>query len=133
MLRRYTAKIRHETEHYHPFTELVNHAMEKLCGKEEFVVSFCWNDPIIVKGSYAQRKPDGVGVENDVLNEGERGGVDNLSKGGPVGNAFVWTDLVSFLEFKVKAFILSAGKTLPSETTGLASSTLRCHVCLIVG
>ena len=68
--------------------------MEKLRSKGEFVVSFCRNYPIIVKGSYAQRKPDGSGVENDVLNEGKRGGVDNLSKGGRVGNAFFWSDLI---------------------------------------
>jgi len=124
VLQRYTARIHNETERYHPFIELVNHAMEKLRAQNKFVVSFCRNDPIIIKGSYAQRKPDGAGVENGVLNEGERGGVDNLSKEGPVGNAFFWTDLVSFLEFKVKTFILSAGKTSPSEAIGLASSTL---------
>ena len=112
-------------------SELVNHAMEKLRGREEFVMSFCRNDSIIVKGSYAQRKPDGAGVENYVLNEGERGGVDNLSKGGPVGNAFFWTDLVSFLEFKVKACMLRAVKTLPAETIGLASSTHRCLFFLL--
>ena len=125
MLQRYASQIHHETERYHPFTELVNHAMQKLRGREEFVVSFCRNDPIIVRGSYAQRKPDGTGVESEVVNGGERGGVDNLSKGGPAGNAFLWTDLVSFLEFKVKIFILSAEKTFPSETIGLASSTHR--------
>jgi hypothetical protein len=122
MLRRYTARIRHETERYHPFTELVNHAMDQLRDGEEFVVSFCRNDPVIVKGSYAQRKPDGAGVEHDVLNEGERGGVDNLSKEGPHGNAFFWTDFISFLEFNVKVFILNAAKTLPSEALGVALS-----------
>jgi len=125
MLQCYTSQIHHETERYHPFTELVNHAMEQLRGQDEFVVSFCRNDPIIVKGSYAQRKPDSTGVENDVVNEGERGGVDNLSKEGPVGNAFFWTDVISFLEFKVKLFILSAEKTLP------ASSTLCCCFLLL--
>ena len=29
------------------------------------------NDPIIVKGSYVQRKLDAVGVKNCVLNKGE--------------------------------------------------------------
>jgi hypothetical protein len=122
MLPRFTARIHHETERYHPFTELVNHAMEQLRDSEEFVVSFCRNDPIIVKGSYAQRKPDGAGVEHDVLNEGERGGVDNLSKEGPHGNTFFWTDFISFLEFKVRGFVLNAAKTLPSEALGLALS-----------
>jgi hypothetical protein len=117
-------------ERYHPFTE---HAMEKLRPQNKFVVSFCRNDPVIIKGSHAQRKPDGVGVENDVLSEGERGGVDNLSKEGPVGNAFSWIDLVSFLEFKVKMFVLSTGTTTPPEAIGLAPSTLgyRC-IFLIV-
>lgn len=130
MLLLYTSQIHREMERYHPFTELVNHVMEKLRhmrGREEFVVSFCRNDSIIIKGSYAQRKPDCTGVENDVVNEGERGGVDDFSKGGPVGNAFFWTDLVSFLEFKVKGLILNARKTLPSETTGLVSSTFYYH------
>jgi len=127
MLQRYASHICHETDRYHPFTELVNHAMEKLRGREGFVVSFCRNDPIIVRGSYAQRKPDGAGVETEIVNGSERGGVDNLSKGGPAGNAFLWTDLVSFLEFKVRMVVLSAEKTLLSETVGLTSSTLRCR------
>jgi hypothetical protein len=114
-LQGYTSQIFHETQRYYPFTELVNHVMEKLRGREEFVVSFCRNDPIIVRGSYAQRKPDGTGVESGVVNEGERGGVDNLSKGGPAENPFLWTDLISFLEFKVKSSTLSAEKTSPSE------------------
>jgi hypothetical protein len=122
MLQRYTARIHHEMEHYHAFTELVNHAMDQLRDSEEFVVSFCRNDPVIVKGSYAQRKPDGAGVEHDVLNEGERDGVDNLSKEGPRGNALFWTDFISFLEFKVREFVLNAAKTLPSEALGLALS-----------
>jgi hypothetical protein len=131
MLELYTSQIHHETERYHPFVELVNHAMETLRGREELVMSFCRNDPIIVKGSYAHQKPDVVGVENGVLNEGERGGVDNLSKKGPAGNAFFWADLVSFLEFKVKAFMLHSGDTLPAETMGRASSTHCCLFCLL--
>jgi hypothetical protein len=131
MLPRYTSQIHHEAERYHPFTELVNHVMEKLRGREEFVVAFCRNDPIIIKGSYAQRKPDCTGVENDVVNEGERGGVDDLSKGGPVRNAFFWTDLVSFLEFKIKALVLNARKTSLSEKTSLGSSTFCCHFFLL--
>jgi hypothetical protein len=59
MQQRYTARIHNETERYHPFTELVNHAMEKLRAQNKFVVSFCRNDPIIIKGSHAQRKPKG--------------------------------------------------------------------------
>ena len=126
MLELYTSQIYHETERYHPFVELVNYAMETLCGREEFIMSFCRNDPIIVKGSYAQRKPDVAGVENGVLNEGERGGVDKLSKKGPAGNPFFWADLVSFLEFKAKVFKLHAGNTLPADTIGQSSSTQRC-------
>lgn len=122
MLQCYAAPIHHETERYYPFLELVNHATGQLRESDEFVVSFCRNDPIIVKGSYAQRKPDGGGVEHGVVNEGERGGVDNISQGGPEGNAFLWTDFVSFLEFKVREFVLNAAKTLPSEALGLASS-----------
>ena len=132
MQQRYTTWIHNETKRYHLFTELVNHAMEKLRAQNKFVVSFCRNDPIIIKGSHAQRKPNGVGVESDVLNEGERGGVDNLSKEEPVRNAFSWIDLVSFLEFKVKMFVLSAGKTTPSEAIGRASSTVRYRCFFLV-
>lgn len=120
MLQRYVARIHHETECYYPFTELVNHATAQLRESNEFVVSFCRNDPIIVKGSYAQRKPDGGGVEHGVENEGEREGVDNISRGGPEGIVFLWTDFISFLEFKVREFVLNAAKTLPLEVLGLA-------------
>ena len=128
----YTSQIYHETERYHPFVELVNHAMETLCGREEFIMYFCCNDPIIVKGSYAQWKPDVAGVKNGVLNEGKRKGIDNLSKKGPASNPFFWVNLVSFLEFKAKVFKLHAGNTLPADTIGQASSMQYCLFLLLM-
>jgi hypothetical protein len=119
-------------KHYHSFTGLVNHAMEKLRGRGEFVLSFCQND-LIFNWPYSERKSDSTGVEKDVFNESERRAIGNFSKGGPIGNAFFWTDLLSCLEFNVRAFILSPGKTLPLGTTGLALMTLGFRVFLIVG
>ena len=99
-LEAYTADIARETDRYHPFAELANYVMQQLQGKKEPDICFGRNDPIIVRGSCAHRKPDVCTAHKDVVNEGERGGVDNLSKKGPAECPFHWADLISFWEFK---------------------------------
>ena len=103
-LQTYAKEVTRETDRYLPFAELANYVMKQLMkqlqGKEEPDICFCRKDPIIVRGSCAQRKPDVCTAHKDVMNEGERGGVDNLSKGGPPGYPFCWVDLISFWEFK---------------------------------
>ena len=99
-LQTYAKEVTRETDRYSTFAELANYVMKQLQGKEEPDICFCRNDPIIVRGSCAHRKPDVCTSHKDVMNEGERGGVDNLSKGGPTKCPFCWVDLISFWEFK---------------------------------
>ena len=99
-LKTYAKEVTRDTDRYRPFAELANYVMKQLQGKGEPDICFCRNDPIIVRGSCAQRKPDVCTAHKDVMNEDERGGVDNLSKEGPAGSPFRWVDLISFWEFK---------------------------------
>jgi len=54
-----------------------------------------------MKGSSGQWKPDVVGVHWKCLQIVERSSVDNLMKEGPNEQPFWWTELLSFLEFKL--------------------------------
>ncbi|KAJ7194101.1 hypothetical protein GGX14DRAFT_586909 [Mycena pura] len=65
----------HETELYPPLT---NYGIGKRSG-----IQFCRNDPTIVLGSDAQRKPDVVSIWKAALALGTRTSVDDLSEGGP--------------------------------------------------
>jgi hypothetical protein len=98
----YCQPVEHETHRYPPFIVLANYVLEKLDQNSESSLSFCRNDPIYVKGSSGQRKPDVVGVRWECLKVLNRLSVDNLMKGGPEEMAFCWTELLSFWEFKLE-------------------------------
>jgi hypothetical protein len=97
-LNNYLAPITHETDLYHPFVELANQCVAELVGNDRPV--FCRNDPIIVRGSDAARKPDVVALLRAILQRADRESEDGMSEGGPAGAAFHWRELLSFWEFK---------------------------------
>ncbi|KAJ6521735.1 hypothetical protein B0H19DRAFT_1244563, partial [Mycena capillaripes] len=85
-----------ETELYRPFIELANHCIGK-----KAKIRFCRDDPTIVHGSDAERKPDVVSIWEAALALGGRSSADNLSQGGPGKDAaFHWMELIAFWEFK---------------------------------
>jgi hypothetical protein len=91
--------VKRETELYRPFVEMANYCLKKLNSRP---IVFCRDDPVIVLGSDAHRKPDVVIVEEAALRIEGRDSVDNLSENGPPdGLAFHWIELVSFWEFEV--------------------------------
>ncbi|KAJ7092421.1 hypothetical protein B0H15DRAFT_947977 [Mycena belliarum] len=105
-LSKYKAVTVPETSLYQPFVELANQCMELLPTKGAGVDSvFCRNDPAIVRGSRAQRKPDVGTVESATLRIGHRDSADNLADRGPSGDdagpAFHWAELLGFYEFKL--------------------------------
>jgi hypothetical protein len=46
------------------------------------------------------------------VNEGERGGVDDISEKGPFRNPFFWPDFVTFVKFKIVVMMLSMARML---------------------
>ncbi|KAJ7845781.1 hypothetical protein B0H13DRAFT_2209083 [Mycena leptocephala] len=85
-----------ETELYQPFVELANYCIGK-----QAKIQFCRDDPTIVHGSDAERKPDVVSIWKAALALGTRTSADNLSAGGPGRlDAFHWMELIAFWEFK---------------------------------
>jgi hypothetical protein len=107
MISKYCEPMAHETHRYSPFIVLANHVVGKLAHNSESNLSFCRNDPIHVRGSSGQRKPDVVGVIWRCLQLAARSSVDNLMKDGPNGQPFWWTELLAFLEFKLNRYDLS--------------------------
>jgi hypothetical protein len=101
MISRYCEPMAHETHRYSPFIVLANYVVDKVAHNSESNLSFCRNDPIYVKGSSGQRKPDVVGVSWRSLQVADRSSVDNLMKEGPNEQPFWWTELLSYLEFKL--------------------------------
>jgi hypothetical protein len=73
---------------------------KKIEGLEHNRLVFCRNDPTLVAGSHAERKPDVVGVWESAL-DGVRSSVNNLSDKGPSEAPFFWHELLVFVEFKL--------------------------------
>jgi len=123
----------HETHRYSPFIILANHVVDKLAHNYESDLSFCRNDPIYVRGSSGQRKPDVVGVIWRSLQLAARSSVDNLMKDGPNGQPFWWTELLAFLEFKLNRYDLSdlVGRNVQTRDRSSSQSS-RLFLCLFV-
>ncbi|KAJ7718758.1 hypothetical protein DFH07DRAFT_933460 [Mycena maculata] len=102
-----------ETELYQPFVELANYCIGK-----QARIQFCRDDPTIVLGSDAERKPDVVSIWKAALALGSRTSPDNLSEGGPGrSDAFHWMELIAFWEFKfVPVTLKSSSSTQVSPT-----------------
>jgi hypothetical protein len=120
-------KERHETSRYPPFIDLGNDVMRQLGGNpnSESDMCFCRNDPVIVGGPCAHRKPDVAGVRRQSLEVEERMSVDNLMKDGPNSMRFSWTELLSFFEFKLihKELSLPTSEDLDGVTRDRSLST----------
>jgi hypothetical protein len=101
MVSKYREPVTHETSRYPSFIELANHAISRLNTNPDSRICLCRNDPVIVAGSHAARKPDVVGVRHKSLEVPERSSVDNLMNDGPNQVPFWWTELLFFFEFKV--------------------------------
>ncbi|KAF7326535.1 Other 1 protein kinase [Mycena venus] len=109
---------KHETELYQPFVELANY-----CIGRQTKVQFCRNDPTIVLGSDAERKPDVVSIWEATLALGARTSADNLSDGGPGKlNAFHWMELIAFWEFKFVPGGVDSVTLASSRSTQAASA-----------
>jgi hypothetical protein len=101
MVSQYREPVTHETSRYPPFIKLANHVINRLNANTDSRICLCRNDPVIVAGSHAARKPDVVGVRYKSLEVPERSSVDNLMNDGPNEDPFWWTELLFFFEFKV--------------------------------
>ena len=92
-------------------------------GAKPFNICFWRNDPIIVGGSSAERKPDVAGMRYQSLQVSERSSIDNLMKDGPDGACFWWTEVLLFLEFKLIWKKLLEGLVQAALTRDRSSST----------
>ena len=123
MVSNYREPVTHETSRYPPFIDLANHVINQLDSNPDSNICFCRNDPVLVGGSRAERKPDVAGVRYQSLQLSERSSVDNLMNDGPNGACFWWTELLLFFEFKLIYKQLSEHLVRDAETTDRRSST----------
>jgi len=126
MVSKYREPVIHETSRYPPFIILANHVLDQLDSNTDSNICICRNDPVLVGGSRAERKPDVAGVRYQSLEVLERSSVDNLMKDGPVGACFWWTELLLFFEFKLVYKQLIVGLVRDAVTRNRSSSTSYC-------
>jgi hypothetical protein len=67
MISKYREPVTHETSRYPPFIALTNHIISQLDHNPESNLCFCRNDPVLVGGSRAERKPGVAGVRYQSL------------------------------------------------------------------
>jgi hypothetical protein len=120
MVSEYREPVTRETSRYAPFIILANHVINQLDHDPDSNIYFCRNDPVLVGGSRAERKP---GVCYQSLEVLERSSVDNLMKDGPAGACFLWTELLLFFEFKLVYNQLLEGLVQDAVTRDRSSST----------
>ena len=77
---KYCERVTHETSRYPPFINLTNHILDQLGRNADSNICFFHNDPVLVGGSQAERKPDMAGVPYQSLEVSERSSIDNLTK-----------------------------------------------------
>ena len=123
MISKYREPVTQETSRYPPFIVLANHAINQLDHKPDSNICFCRNDPVLVGGSRAERKPDVAGVRHQSLEVSERSSVDKLMKDGPDGACFWWTEVLLFVEFKLIRKKLLEGLIQAALTRDHSSST----------
>jgi hypothetical protein len=124
----YAKSIPHETHRYLPFAKLV---MSFYTNSPPVL---CRNDPVIMAGSVAKRKPDLVFVSPRVATLGTRGGSE-MPKG-PEKELCHWVELWGFVEHKQQtealaySDICSTQNPAPSESNftmlGLRTHSLHC-------
>ena len=120
MVSKYREPVTNEISRYPSFIVLANHVINH---NPDSNISFCRNDPVLVGGSRAERKPDVAGVRYQSLEVSERSSVDNLMKDGPSSAYFWWTELLLFFEFKLIYKQLLEGLVWDAVTRDRSSST----------
>ena len=123
MVSKYCEPVTRETSRYPPFIILANHVFDHLDHNPDCNICFCRNDPVLVGGSRAERKPDVAGVRYESLEVLERLSVDNLMKDGPNGACFWWTEILVFFEFKLIYKELLYDRVRDAVTRDRSSST----------
>ncbi|KAJ7025709.1 hypothetical protein C8F04DRAFT_1268848 [Mycena alexandri] len=107
LLAKYVEVANKETSHrettmYRPFIELANRCLIDLGLRKKKPVDsdliFCRNDPTIIRGSDAQRKPDVLNVLMGIL-KARKLNIDELFDKGP-SEPFYWPNVLAFWEFK---------------------------------
>lgn len=116
----YRKRVSDECARYRPFIELANGIIDKLDRSAN--LSFCRNDPIVVRGSSGDRKPDVVCVHRESVYVPERDPVDNLMKEGPKEVPFWCTEILMFVEFKLTRKDLSEDQNVPKKDRSLSES-----------
>ncbi|KAJ7357242.1 hypothetical protein DFH08DRAFT_736677 [Mycena albidolilacea] len=111
-LENYRKNAGRETDLYAPFVTLANHCLGK-----DASIQFCRDDPQIIRGSPAQRKPDVISVMFAALLLSARDGADNLQdRGPPDDDAFHWLETISFWEFKFEPLAAAADSASNSKS-----------------
>jgi len=105
----YRQPVTTERFRYPPFVTLANHVISefdpvnKTKVKNKKIIQdfcFCQNDATYIQGSIAKRKLDVVGVQWDtVYGVSDRSSIDMNT--GPIDVPFWWSEVDSFLEFKL--------------------------------
>ncbi|KAJ7025736.1 hypothetical protein C8F04DRAFT_1127406 [Mycena alexandri] len=107
LLAKYVEVANKETSHrettmYRPFIELANRCLIDLGLRKKKPVDsdliFCRNDPTIIRGSDAQRKPDVLNVLMGIM-KARKLNIDELLDKGP-SEPFYWPNVLAFWEFK---------------------------------
>lgn len=127
LLKQYPKSTRHETQRYHPFNVLANYIFDELAAKapllKEEPVVFCRNDHIPIKGSHAKRIPDCVVVSKKASEPPNRKGWQNMAERGPEDVPFHWSEVLAFIEFKVKGHSKAPRDSKRKTTTSKDSRT----------
>lgn len=125
-----------ETDRYAPFCELANEILLDAYGfytakvdKKAIIMQLCRNDPQIVQGSPAKRKPDVATVTTKAYTYTGRDSVDNMMKEGPKGKPFYWSELALFWEFKMEHENIRNCKQKPKKIKHFAPMVKGTVVC----
>jgi hypothetical protein len=106
-----------ERARYHPFVLLVDLVLtHKGSKKSPINITFCRNDPAVIKGSAAKRSPDIIGAYKESIFISHRDSVDNLSKDGPKEAPFYWVEPVTYVEGKLEKLDLTDLLLPPGQT-----------------
>jgi hypothetical protein len=128
MVSKYREPVTRKTSRYPPFIALANHVINQLDHNPDSNICFCRNDPVLVGGSRAERKPDVAGVRYQSLEVSERSSVDHLMKDEPDGACFWWTELLWFLQVQIH---LQTAVTRPGS--GCSDKRLQLEYVLSLG
>ncbi|KAF8874970.1 hypothetical protein BD779DRAFT_228936 [Infundibulicybe gibba] len=80
-------------------------------------MSFARNDPTIILGSAASRKPDTFGGDKEAFVRQSRA-VEAMAAKGPSGNALHWSEIFTFIEFKLRHHSLLSAPAATTSSSG---------------